>query len=71
MLVQDDLDWTVFRVPVLTNGSGDLPVSAGFLSSSDYAGGGWSLSRASLAKWVIEEVKSPKWIKQLPALSNK
>lgn len=64
----DDLDWTVFRIPHLTNESGDLPVYA------DYAGpghkGGLDLSRRSLGRWALEELRDPKWIKGAPYLGN-
>ncbi|CAH0056341.1 unnamed protein product [Clonostachys solani] len=64
----DSLDWTVFRIPHLTNGASDLPVWA------DYAGpshkGSLSLSRGSLARWVLTEIKDRKWTKGAPLLGN-
>ncbi|PTU22032.1 hypothetical protein P175DRAFT_0500887 [Aspergillus ochraceoroseus IBT 24754] len=63
-----DLDWTIFRIPHLTNGSGDLPVWA------EYAGpnhqGGLNLSRRSLARWVLGEIRDRKWIREAPFLGN-
>lgn len=65
---QDDLDWTVFRVPFLTEASADLEVHAGLLGP-DYKGS-TSLSRPSLAKWILQEVQEGKWIKRSPVLGN-
>ena len=65
---QSDLDWTVFRVPHLNNGSADLPLAAGLLGP-DYKGT-MELSRASLAGWVLEEIEKGEWVKGAPALGN-
>ncbi|KAH8696556.1 hypothetical protein BGW36DRAFT_321893, partial [Talaromyces proteolyticus] len=48
---ENGLEWTVFRIPALTDGSGDLPVWAGY-AGPEYKGGLY-LSRASLARWVL------------------
>ncbi|KAJ7145369.1 hypothetical protein C8R43DRAFT_1012497 [Mycena crocata] len=64
----DDLDWTVFRVPMLTNESVDLPVAAGVLRP-DFKGSLY-LSRASMAMWILKEVEERKWVRQAPALGN-
>lgn len=64
----DSLDWTIFRIPHLTNEAPDLPVWA------DYAGpshkGSLNLSRGSLARWVLTEIKERKWTKGAPLLGN-
>ena len=65
---QSDLDWTVFRVPHLNNGSADLPLAAGLLGP-EYKGT-MELSRASLAGWVLEEIEKGEWVKGAPALGN-
>ena len=65
---QSDLDWTVFRIPHLNNGPADLPVAAGLLGP-EYKGT-MELSRASLARWVMEEISRGKWIKGAPAVGN-
>jgi hypothetical protein len=65
---QSDFDWTVFRVPHLNNGPADLPLAAGLLGP-DYRGT-MELSRASLARWVMEEIRKGEWIKGAPALGN-
>lgn len=61
-------DYTVFRVPFLSDGPADREVHAGF-----YAGGfkgKQELSRASMARWVLCEIKERQWIGQQPALGN-
>ncbi|OCF35084.1 hypothetical protein I316_03124 [Kwoniella heveanensis BCC8398] len=64
----DDFDYTIFRVPHLTNGPADLKVYAGFYGP-DFKGS-QSLSRASLARWAYQEVVNKQWIRQQPALGN-
>lgn len=63
-----DLEWTIFRIPHLTDGPGDLPVAA------DYAGpnhkGGLNLSRRSQARWVLGEIVERKWVKEAPFIGN-
>ncbi|KAJ7695498.1 hypothetical protein B0H17DRAFT_1198716 [Mycena rosella] len=63
-----DLDWTVFRVPHLTDGAADLPVFAGLLGP-EYKGS-LALSRASLAAWILKEMEERKWVKNAPVLGN-
>jgi hypothetical protein len=65
---QSDLDWTVFRIPHLNNGSADLSVAAGLLGP-EYKGT-TELSRASLTRWVMEEIKKGEWIKGAPVVGN-
>ncbi|KAF2431803.1 NAD(P)-binding protein [Tothia fuscella] len=65
---QDELDWTVFRVPHLNDGSGELKVEAGYLGG-EYKGG-MELSRGSMAKWVLGEIEEGKWIREAPVLGN-
>ncbi|KAJ5219991.1 NAD(P)-binding protein [Penicillium chermesinum] len=64
----DDLDWTVFRVPHLSDGPGNLPVYAGY--ASPHHEGSLNLSRRSLGRWALEELRDPKWIKGVPFLGN-
>jgi len=65
---EDELDWTIFRVPHLTEGSADLPVYAGLLGP-DYKGS-LCLSRASQARWLLQEITERAWIKGAPMLGN-
>jgi len=65
---EDELDWTIFRLPRLTDGSADLPVWAGLLGP-DFKGA-LEISRASLARWVLQEIEQRAWIKGAPVLGN-
>ncbi|KAJ7770546.1 hypothetical protein B0H16DRAFT_1881545 [Mycena metata] len=64
----DDLDWTVFRVPHLTEEAVELPVAAGNLGP-DFKGG-FNLSRASQALWILKEIEERQWVKKAPMLGN-
>ncbi|WVF69048.1 hypothetical protein IAT40_003822 [Kwoniella sp. CBS 6097] len=64
----EDFDYTIFRVPHLTNGAADLKVYAGFYGPEFK--GTQQLSRASLARWTYQEIVNKQWIRQQPALGN-
>ncbi|KAJ7145366.1 hypothetical protein C8R43DRAFT_1070122 [Mycena crocata] len=64
----DDLDWTVFRVPHLTEESVELPVAAGLLGPEFK--GTKNLSRASMALWILREMEERKWVRKAPVLAN-
>lgn len=60
------LDWTIARVPLLTNQE-----SKEFLAG--YIGDGktkTSLSRAAFAAFVVDEIEKRAWLKQLPVISS-
>jgi hypothetical protein len=61
-----ELRWTLFRVPNLTNGP-EAPVNAGFIGDSI---SGMSLSRRSIAKWVLEGMEHEEWVGKAPLLLN-
>jgi hypothetical protein len=65
---EDELDWTIFRVPHLNEGSADLPVWAGLLGPDHK--GSLELSRASQARWLLKEIEERAWIKGAPLLGN-
>lgn len=65
---QDSLEWTVFRVPMLNNGEEGLKVAAGDIGPG-YEGTK-ALSRASMARWLLEELEERKFIHEMPALGN-
>ncbi len=68
LAAQEDLDWTVFRVPQLNDGAANLPVAAGLLGH-DFKGTK-QLSRASMVRWVMVEMQQGAWIKGAPVISN-
>lgn len=63
-----NLDWTIFRVPHLTDGPVEVPVWAGYAGPNHK--GGLNLSRRSLARWVLGEIQEREWIRGVPFLSN-
>lgn len=65
---QEDLDWTVYRVPHLNNGDPNSKVIAQMITREHQ--GSTELSRGSLAMWILQEIKERKWIKGIPYLSN-
>ncbi|CZT16121.1 uncharacterized protein RCC_01962 [Ramularia collo-cygni] len=62
----DEIQWTIFRVPGLTN-KGYLPVQAAMVGDGK---DGMQLSRKSNAVWVLQELQEGKWIGKAPVLSN-
>ncbi|QIW95697.1 hypothetical protein AMS68_001215 [Peltaster fructicola] len=62
----DQIGWTIYRVPILTN-SAARPVHAGYKGDGK---DGIFLSRQSLAVWLVQELKDSKWIGQEPLLSD-
>ena len=63
-----DLEWTVYRVPMLNHGDANEVVSAGELFK-DYTGT-WDLSRGSLSKWLLAELKEKKHVRRAPMVGN-
>jgi putative NADH-flavin reductase len=61
-----DLDWTLVRVPMLTDDppSGDLRI--GYLGK----GAGTRVSRADLATFMLQEVAANRYIRQAPIIST-
>lgn len=60
----DEIKWTVFRVPMLSNAA-PAEVHAGYMDSA-----GTYLSRSSMVRWVIQEVDEAKWVGKAPILWN-
>lgn len=60
------LAWTLFRVPFLTNGNAG-PVEAAYTGSGADA---LTLSRKSMAEWLIQELNEGKWVGKAPLISN-
>ncbi|KAK4493913.1 hypothetical protein PRZ48_015099 [Zasmidium cellare] len=61
-----EIEWTLFRVPALTNGEAK-PVRAGNVGEGK---DGIILSRKSIAIWVLQELQEKKWVGKAPALCN-
>lgn len=64
--IADGVRWTVFRVGGLTNGA-EEPVKSTYVGSGE---DGFWISRASVARWVLEEVIENKWVGRTPYICN-
>lgn len=62
----EDIDWTVVRVPFLTNKPGTA-VNAGYVGDGKV---GWVLRRDAYAWFVMDELEKGEWVKRMPAISN-
>ncbi|TKA69131.1 hypothetical protein B0A55_08487 [Friedmanniomyces simplex] len=62
----DQVEWTLFRVPHLTNGKA-LPVQTGMMGSGT---DGMFLSRPSLAVWILQELRERNYVGKTPMVSN-
>ena len=65
---EEGIEWTVFRVPHLTNNVPDRPVWAGFVGPDHK--GSLELSRKSQARWLLREIEERQWVNKAPFLGN-
>lgn len=68
-LRRSDADWTLVRIPFLTNAPpvDDLDrLRAGLLDRRT----GWKLSRNNLARWMVHEAEARDWVRGAPVLSD-
>ena len=61
-----DLEWTLVRVPMLTNGDSE-EVSVGYLGEPQVY---LRLTRKGFAAFVVKEVEERKWVRAAPAVST-
>lgn len=65
---ESGLDWTIVRLPMLSDKPAGKKINAG------YAGDGtvslFSLSRAGLADFLLEQLEDKKWLNKSPIISN-
>lgn len=62
----EDLDWTIVRVPLLTNGTGQ-GVIVGYIGDGKT---GATLTRAGFATFVLQELDQGDWIHKSPIISS-
>lgn len=62
----DQLKWTLFRVPMLSNAA-PIKVYAGPAGAPNV---GSKLSRSSMARWLLQEIDEAKWVGKTPCISN-
>ncbi len=61
-----DVDWTLVRVPMLTDDPATGDVKVGYLGQ----GVGSRVSRADMAAFVLEQVDDDTYLHQAPVISN-
>jgi hypothetical protein len=61
-----DLDWTLVRVPMLTNEPPAGDVKVGYLGK----GVGSRISRADIAAFMVKQADSDTYLRQAPVISN-
>jgi len=64
--VAEGLDWTIVRIPILTNGPRSS-VQAGYVGDGKV---GWFLSRSDLGWFFVNEVEAGEWIGKPPMISS-
>ncbi|WWC71164.1 uncharacterized protein I206_105117 [Kwoniella pini CBS 10737] len=64
----ENFEYTIFRVPHLSTGTGEERVYAGFYGP-DFKGS-QQLTRESLVRWVYTEIVQGDWVRKQPALGN-
>lgn len=66
-MAQSDLAWTILRPPRLTNGpvTHRIRVASGHLPKN-----GFTISRADVAEFMLQEAASPQYVRQVVGLSN-
>jgi putative NADH-flavin reductase len=63
----EELDWTIVRVPILTNGD-NTEVVAGYTGDGRI---GTTLARKGFAAFAVEEVEGRAWVQERPLISSK
>lgn len=63
--LEDDLDWTIARVPILIS-SENRSYRAGYIGEATT---GHTLTREGFVAFVLDELESRRWIKKRPMLS--
>jgi hypothetical protein len=66
MVRASDRDWTIVRVPMLTDGSATGNTQVGYVGK----GMGPSISRADMAAFMLQQATSDTYLRQGPAISN-
>lgn len=63
---EQQLEWTLVRVPILSDGN-SKSVVAGYIGGS---GIGATLTRAGMAAFMLGELEKNEWVKKAPAISS-
>lgn len=65
-ILGSELDWTLVRVPLLTNAPATGVVNARHIGEP----GGLRVSRGNVATFILRELDQPKWIQDAPLISD-
>jgi len=63
-----DLDWTLVRLPMLSDKPCGKPAAAGYVGDASIKL--FSMSREPLAEFLVQQLTDPRWSRQSPAVSN-
>jgi NAD(P)H-binding len=66
-VTSSELDWTIARITRPTDKPAKGTVRAGFLGRDKV---GWSMSRADIARFLIDQLTDDAYHRALPAISN-
>lgn len=71
-----DLDWTIFRIARIPGEADEenwRNDRGGEIYAGPVGGKGWttSIQRASLTKWIVDNMQSKAWFSKMPALSER
>ncbi|MFD0998084.1 NAD(P)-dependent oxidoreductase [Ohtaekwangia kribbensis] len=67
-IAESNLDWTIVRIPMLSNKTATGNVNVGYLGDGTI--NLFSLSRADLADFLLQQINNRKYIHKAPAISN-
>lgn len=67
IVADSNLDWTVVRAPRLTNSAGEEEVHVGYLGEKGIS---TQVSRADVARKILEIVQTDTWVREMPVVSN-
>lgn len=65
---ESDLDWTIVRLPMLSDKPASGKIHAGY--TGDGTVNLFSLSRADLADFLLQQIDDKKWLNKSPVISN-
>jgi nucleoside-diphosphate-sugar epimerase len=67
-IAESGLDWTIVRLPMLSDKPANGKINAGY--TGDGTVNLFSLSRADLADFLLQQVDNKKWLHRSPVISN-
>jgi nucleoside-diphosphate-sugar epimerase len=67
-IAESGLDWTIVRLPMLSDKPANGKINAGY--TGDGTVSLFSLSRADLADFLLQQVDNKKWLRKSPVISN-